>query len=61
MRWAWLVVPLMGSLAGAVPQSNYDKQAVSVEYKEEGIPQFGTLDGKVTELGKLGIISLGAL
>ena len=49
--WAWLPVFLFG-LTGASPQSNYDLQALSVEYEGAGLPEFGTLNGTVTELGK---------
>ena len=34
--------------------SNYGKQAISITYEgEEGLPQFGTLDGTVTELDSI--------
>lgn len=35
------------------PQSNYADQANNVEYIGEGLPQFSTLDGKVTKLDDL--------
>jgi len=34
-------------------QSNYDKQAISISYENEGLPQFGTLNGTVTELDSI--------
>ena len=49
--WVWLPVFLFGC-TGASPQSNYDLQALSVEYEGAGLPEFGTLNGTVTELGK---------
>merc|ERR1711936_554499 len=52
-RWAWLLACLFGC-TGASPQSNYDLQALSVEYEEgAGLPEFGTLNGTVTELDTL--------
>ena len=36
----------------SLPQSNYDQQQLSISYEGEGLPQFGTLDGIVTELGQ---------
>ena len=45
-----------GALVSAIPQSNYNLQNLDVELeglKDEGIPEFGTLDGVVTELGKI--------
>ena len=41
--------------------SNYDKQAISIEYEplndthtnDEGLPQYGTLNGTVTELDQI--------
>ena len=50
-RWVWLLAFLFGC-TGASPQSNYDLQALSVEYEGEGLPEFGTLNVTVTELGK---------
>lgn len=47
-----LISALLG-LGGAKPQSNYNQQALSIEYEGEGLPQFGTLDGVVTELDTL--------
>ena len=50
----WWVVGL--TLVSAIPQSNYNLQNLDVELeglKDEGIPEFGTLDGVVTELGKI--------
>merc|ERR1711970_1266558 len=52
MCWAWLPLLLVG-IASATPQSNYDLQALSVEYEGAGLPEFGTLDGTVTELDTL--------
>ena len=34
-------------------QSNYNKQAISISYENEGLPQFGTLNGTVTELDEI--------
>jgi len=51
-RWVWLLAFLFGC-TGASPQSNYDLQALSVEYEGEGLPEFGTLNGTVTELDTL--------
>ena len=39
-------------------QSNYDKQAISISYEKPdsetgGLPQFGTLNGTVTELNDI--------
>ena len=48
---AWLPL-LVAGLVGGTPQSNYDLQALSVEYEGAGLPEFGTLNGTVTELGK---------
>jgi len=48
--WAWFA--LLGVCAGS-PQSNYDLQALSVEYEGAGLPEFGTLNGTVTELDTL--------
>jgi len=50
--WAWLNLFLIGWV-GANPQSNYDLQALSVEYEGAGLPEFGTLNGTVTELDTL--------
>jgi hypothetical protein len=52
MCGAWLPLLLVG-IASATPQSNYDLQALSVEYEGAGLPEFGTLDGTVTELDTL--------
>jgi hypothetical protein len=52
--WVWLVGCI--SAVSATPQSNYDQQAVSVEYSGEpgaGLPELATLDGIVTELDSL--------
>jgi len=51
-RWAWLLAFLFGC-TGASPQSNYNLQAISVEYEGAGLPEFGTLNGTVTELDTL--------
>jgi len=48
--WAWFA--LLG-VCGGSPQSNYDLQALSVEYEGAGLPEFGTLNGTVTELDTL--------
>lgn len=47
--WRLLLLPLGLGLA----QSNYNKQAISIEYEGEGLPLFGTLNGTVTELDNL--------
>jgi len=49
---AWLPILAAGLVAGT-PQSNYDLQALSVEYEGAGLPEFGTLNGTVTELDTL--------
>ena len=53
-QWAcWL--PLL-AVVTAGPQSNYNLQNLDVDLDPEegsGIPEFGTLDGIVTELGKI--------
>ena len=59
-QWAcWL--PLL-AVVTAGPQSNYNLQNLDVEFEEishtkeqslEGLPEFGTLDEIVTELGKI--------
>ena len=52
---AWWGVAML-TLVSAIPQSNYNLQNLDVELeglKDEGIPEFGTLDGVVTELGKI--------
>ena len=54
-RQAWWWVAGL-TLVAAIPQSNYNLQNLDVELeglKDEGIPEFGTLDGVVTELGKI--------
>ena len=53
----WWVVVVVGGVLLAQPhqvaaESNYDKQAQSVTYEGVGIPEFATLNGTVTELGK---------
>jgi len=51
MQAWWWVAGL--TLVAAIPQSNYNLQNLDVELeglKDEGIPEFGVLDGKVTEL-----------
>ena len=50
--WVALAAALLGPAATS-PQSNYNLQAVSIEYEGEGLPEFGTLNGTVTELGEL--------
>jgi len=50
--WVALAAALLGP-AAASPQSNYNLQAVSIEYEGEGLPEFGTLNGTVTELDTL--------
>ena len=53
LAWWWVAV---AGLVSASPQSNYNLQNLDVELeglKDEGIPEFGTLDGVVTELGKI--------
>ena len=56
-KWAWLL-GLVGA-AVASPQSNYNLQDLNIEFEEGGgLPEFGTLNGTVTELGKLS--SLGS-
>ena len=53
LAW-WLALLAVLAGVGAVPQSNYNLQNLDVEFEEgEGIPEFGTLDGIVTELGKI--------
>ena len=59
-QWAaWLT--LVG-VVRSLPQSNYNLQNLDVEFENisftkeqslEGLPEFGTLDGIVTELGKI--------
>ena len=54
-KWAWLL-GLVG-VAVASPQSNYNLQDLNIEFEEGGgLPEFGTLNGTVTELGELKII-----
>lgn len=54
-KWAWLL-GLVG-VAVASPQSNYNLQDLNIEFEEgAGLPEFGTLNGTVTELGELKII-----
>ena len=50
-KWAWLLA-VVGVAVGS-PQSNYNLQDLNIEFEGEGLPEFGTLDGTVTELGKL--------
>ena len=51
-KWAWLL-GLVG-VAVASPQSNYNLQDLNIEFEEgAGLPEFGTLNGTVTELGEL--------
>ena len=51
-KWAWLL-GLVG-VALASPQSNYNLQDLNIKFEEGGgLPEFGTLNGTVTELGKL--------
>ena len=50
-RWACLLAAL--GVAVGKPQSNYNLQDLNIEFEEgAGLPEFGTLDGTVTELGK---------
>ena len=49
-RQAWWWVAGL-TLVEAIPQSNYNLQNLDVELeglKDEALPEFGTLDGKVT-------------
>jgi len=46
----WLTLGLCSTVRA---QSNYDQQALSIEYEGEGLPEFGTLNGTVTELDTL--------
>ena len=56
-KWAWLL-GLVG-VAVASPQSNYNLQDLNIEFEEgAGLPEFGTLNGTVTELGELKIIEI---
>ena len=48
--WAWLLAVV--GVAVASPQSNYNLQDLNIEFEGEGLPEFGTLDGTVTELGE---------
>ena len=53
-KWAWLL-GLVG-VAVASPQSNYNLQDLNIEFEEgAGLPEFGTLNGTVTELGKFNL------
>ena len=50
-RWACLLAAL--GVAVGKPQSNYNLQDLNIEFEEgAGLPEFGTLDGTVTELGE---------
>jgi len=50
--WAWLL-GLVG-VAVASPQSNYNLQDLNIEFEEgAGLPEFGTLNGTVTELDSI--------
>lgn len=49
----WKFIYLIGFLAGASAQSNYDSQANSIEYNGQGLPETSILDGKVTRLDDL--------
>jgi len=50
LAW-WLALLAVLAGVGAGPQSNYNLRNLDVEFEEgEGIPEFGTLDGIVTEL-----------
>ena len=53
-KWAWLLAVV--GVAVASPQSNYNLQDLNIEFEGEGLPEFGTLDGTVTELGELNMI-----
>jgi len=46
----WLILGLSRHVTSA---GNYDQQALSIEYEGEGLPEFGTLNGTVTELDTL--------
>ena len=46
-----LAIACVVALASA--QSNYADQANSIEYPNSGLPEFATLDGKVTQLDEL--------
>jgi len=50
-KWAWLLA-VVGVAVGN-PQSNYNLQDLNIEFEGEGLPEFGTLDGTVTELDKI--------
>jgi len=50
VRWLLLALGLSSQVSA---QSNYDQQALSIEYEGEGLPEFGTLNGTVTELDTL--------
>merc|ERR1711963_391399 len=50
-KWAWLLA-VVGVAVGS-PQSNYNLQDLNIEFEGEGLPEFGTLDGTVTELDKI--------
>merc|ERR1711884_353807 len=51
-KWAWLL-GLVG-VAVASPQSNYNLQDLNIEFEEGGgLPEFGTLNGTVTELDSI--------
>merc|ERR1711963_1202275 len=49
-KWAWLLA-VVGVAVGS-PQSNYNLQDLNIEFEGEGLPEFGTLDGTVTELDR---------
>merc|ERR1712203_289588 len=50
---AWALLLPLAAIVSASPQSNYDLQALSTEYKggPETFPEFATLNGTVIELG----------
>ena len=64
-QWAcWLSLV---AVARSGPQSNYNLQNLDVEFENisftkeqslEGLPEFGTLDGIVTELGEIILFDL---
>ena len=58
----WAVWLTLVAVVRSLPQSNYNLQNLDVEFENisftkeqslEGLPEFGTLDGIVTELGKI--------
>ncbi|KAK4881593.1 hypothetical protein RN001_004912 [Aquatica leii] len=49
----YIIILLVCLWSYAASQSNYADQANNIEYVGEGLPQFSTLDGKVTKLDDL--------